>query len=362
MHSRYAQSAAKAAEDFATKFSESLAQFPQLVRTAEFLMAGSVVRATIVGPTLFDAFVRAFSHLQITSGSRMAELQVRLWDVEATGIGDAHDVVTYDPSQTGETVPSEDGRYVYFGRPQLQTVLDRTNGTITGSVGSAARLTLYDMGRPLHSELLLWHHDHNLLPVHAGFVSRGGDGVLLAGPGGSGKSTTSVMCHLAGFSYLADDYVAVEWRDDGIVHGHSIYNSTHIDPTHLQRFPNAITSTAVSGTLTREDKSLVMLSQAHAGDFSGEARIRVIGLPRVAHTPRTTVRRASKVEALLRLAPSSLFLMPYEGMGRTGFARLNELVQTIPSYWLELGEDLQEIPGVVDQLLKDAAAAEGVAA
>lgn len=354
MHSRFAQSAEHAATDFASSFALSSEKFPELQRTADFLMAGSVVRANIIGVDLFEAFVRSFSHLQISAHESAPALEIRLWDVEATGIGDPHDVITYDPSQTGETVPSADGRYVYFGRPQLQTVLDRQGGTITGSVGSASRLTLYDVGRPLHSELLLWHHDHDLLPVHAGLVSRDGEGVLLAGPGGSGKSTTSVMCHLAGFAYLADDYVAVEWRGDGTVHGHSIYNSTHIDPKHLERFPQAITSTAVSGTLTREDKSLVILSQAEAGGFSGEARIRVLALPRVAHTPHTTVRRATKVEALLRLAPSSLFLMPYAGMGRTDFARLNELVNTIPAYWLELGEDLEEIPLVVDQLLKDA--------
>lgn len=356
MHASYAQSAERAAHDFTTKFAECTSQFPDLVCTADFRMAGSRVRATIVGHALFESFVKSFSHLRVNDNVGDVQLRVNMWDVEATGIGDPHDALTYDPSQTGETVGSEDGRYVYFGRPQLQTVLDRLAGTITGSVGSAARLTLYDVGRPLHSELLLFHHDQGLLPVHAGFVSRGGDGVLLAGPGGSGKSTTSVMCHLAGFAYLADDYVAVEWRGDNTVHGHSIYNSTHIEPEHLLRFPKAITSTAVSGTLTREDKSLIILSQAEAGGFSGEARVRVLGLPRVAHKPHTTVRRASKVEALLRLAPSSLFLMPYAGMSRTGFERLNDLVNSVPAYWLELGEDLQEIPGVVDQLLRDVSA------
>ena len=353
MHGSYAQSPTRAAEDFTTKFARCTDEFPGLVHTADFIMAGSLVRANIAGTALFESFVKSFSHLRVDPSTREAQLRINMWDVEATGIGDAHDALTYDPSQTGETVGSEDGRYVYFGRPQLQTVLDRVAGTITGSVGSASRLTLYDVGRPLHSELLLFHHDQGLLPVHAGFVARGGDGVLLAGPGGSGKSTTSVMCHLAGFAYLADDYVAVEWRGDNSVHGHSIYNSTHIEPEHLQRFPQAITSTAVSGTLTREDKSLIILSQADAGGFSGEARIRVLGLPRVAHKPHTTVRRASKVEALLRLAPSSLFLMPYAGMSRTGFQRLNDLVNAVPAYWLELGEDLQEIPGVVDALLNE---------
>lgn len=349
------QPADVSAIELATQFSERARRFPEHVRTGYFLMAGSLVRAEIIGEPLFEAFARPFSHLRVTPGDAAPDLHIRLWDAHVTGDDHPEPTPGYDPL-LGETIVAEDGRYVHFIFPHIRTVLDRHGGTITGVVISESRLTLHNLGRPMHSELLLWHHDHNLLPVHAGLVARGGDGVLLAGPGGSGKSTTSVLCHLAGFSYLADDYVAVEWRDNGDVHGHSIYNSTHIEPKHLERFPEVVTTSATPSRLTKEDKSLVLLSEAGAGAFSGHARIRVIGLPRVAHQPRTTIRRATKIETLLRLAPSSLFLMPYQGMGRTGFARLNDLVNAIPAWWIELGEDLQEIPGVVDELLREATA------
>lgn len=349
------QPADVAAINLSVQFAERAARFPDHVRIGYFQMAGSLVRAEIVGAPLFEAFARPFSHLRVEPNGTTPDLHIRLWDAHVAGDDHPEPSPGYDPL-LGETIVAEDGRYVHFIFPHIRTVLDRHGGTITGIVSSESRLTLHNLGRPMHSELLLWHHDHNLLPVHAGLVARGGDGVLLAGPGGSGKSTTSVLCHLAGFSYLADDYVAVEWRDNGEVHGHSIYNSTHIEPKHLERFPEAITSSAMGSRLTHEDKSLVLLSEAGAGEFSGYTRIRVIGLPIVAHKPRTTVRRASKVETLLRLAPSSLFLMPYQGMGRTGFARLNDLVEAIPAWWIELGEDLQEIPGVVDELLMEAIA------
>jgi hypothetical protein len=353
MDPRFNQSPATAHASLTARFNQATASYPSLVYETDFLMAGSVVRARIVGRALHDAFVKAFAHLTLAGDStRPVALDVRLFD--ASEVGDEGATVSdeYNPSQPGAVVAAPDGRFVFFGRPQLDTVLDRVASTVTGVVGSAARLTLYDLGRPLHSELLLWHNDRGLLPVHAGLVSREGQGVLLAGPGGSGKSTTSVMCHLAGFAYLADDYVAVEWKADGSVQGHSIYNSTHIEPDHLKRFPAHVASASRDGQLTREDKSLIILSGLDSGAFANDAAIRVLALPRVAHTTTTTVRPASKVEALMRLAPSSLFLLPYAGMGRLGFERLKDLVHRVPAYWLELGENLEEIPGVVDALLQ----------
>ena len=351
MDARFNGSAAAAHSEFTQQFGEALARFPERAYVADFLMGGSIVRSHIVGAELHTSFVKAFAHLQLPAGQRVPKLTVHLFDATDTGIGESEIAADYDPALAGEVVAAPDGQFVYFGRPQLRTVLDRVNASITGAVGSAGRLTLYDLGRPLHSELLLWHHDQQLLPVHAGLVAREGQGVLLAGPGGSGKSTTSIMCHLAGFAYLADDYVAVEWNSDGNVTGHSVYNSSHIEPEHLKKFPALVSAGATSGSLTREDKSLVILSDLEAGNFAHAATIRVIGLPRVAHTPTTAVRRASKVEALMRLAPSSLFLLPYAGMSRDGFAKLNDLVNRLPAYWLELGEDLAEIPAVVDEIL-----------
>ncbi len=45
----------------------------------------------------------------------------------------------------------------------------------------------------------------HLTPVHGAFVARNGTGVLLCGAAGSGKSTLSLACARAGWTFLSDD-------------------------------------------------------------------------------------------------------------------------------------------------------------
>jgi hypothetical protein len=48
-----------------------------------------------------------------------------------------------------------------------------------------------------------------LVPLHAACVGRHGRGVLLMGESGSGKSTVSLLCLLAGFEFLSEDSVFI---------------------------------------------------------------------------------------------------------------------------------------------------------
>jgi hypothetical protein len=50
------------------------------------------------------------------------------------------------------------------------------------------------------------------VPLHAGCVARGGQGILLVGPSGAGKSTLTLHCLSAGMDFLAEDSVLVEPR------------------------------------------------------------------------------------------------------------------------------------------------------
>jgi hypothetical protein len=51
----------------------------------------------------------------------------------------------------------------------------------------------------------------------------------------------------------------------------------------------------------------------------------------------------------MALAASSLLQLPSRGMD--GFSKLAELTELVPSYWLNLGPDLDSIPRQVEEIL-----------
>lgn len=332
-------------------FSQAWDLHPDLRRERWFTFADLPIRMLVVGPGLAADVFRAFSHLQRDDGTGPPALTISLWDEGETGIGLPGVTPEDDLNEHGENFASDDGMVVITARPQTRTGLQRLERKLVGWVADHGRLTQYELGRPLHSELMLWHKDRNVQAIHAGLVARNGDGILFGGPGGSGKSSTALTSLKAGFEYMADDYVGLKELDDGTYEGHSLFCSTHLEPGHLTRFPYLLPH-ARPGRLPREDKSLVMLSDVLPDGLSRKARIRAVALPIVVGAEKPRLRPATTIEALLRLAPSSLILLPYAGVAAGEFEKLSRFLENIPTYWLELGEDMEEIPMRIGELLE----------
>lgn len=350
-------------EGLAEAFTRALESQPESVVERWYVMAGRPVRFRVVGTELARTVLRPFFHLRIDPAARPV-LSVDLWDESETQVRSAVCDARSDLEWFGAFGASEDGRFVMHEMAQTKSVMDRVEQRLVGWVGTHAHLTLYELGRPLHSQLLLWHKDRGIQAVHAGLVARDGDGVLFGGPGGSGKSTVALTCHRAGFDFLGDDYIGIERveeedkSDSGGYVGHSVYSSTHVDPEHLKTFP-ALVPHAVHGTLPAEDKVVVLLAEARPERLVQHARLRAIALPRVAHTDTTVIRRASPAEALLQLGPSSLLMLPHAGLSATEFQRLSTLVESVPTYRIDLGRDFDRIPDRVEDILRESMAKAG---
>jgi len=336
--------------EFSEIFRVAWAEQAELRHEGWFTFADLPARIRVVGHGLASDVFRAFSHLRMDGTAANPKLTIDLWDGAETGLKVEGLEPAGDLNAHGETFVSEDGRVVVTARTQTRTAFHRLSRHIAGWIGSHANLTQYEVGRPLHSELMLWHKDRDVQAIHSGLVARNGGGVLIGGPGGSGKSTTALSCLLAGFEYMADDYVGLRAMPDGTFEGHSLFCSTHLEPEHLKRFPQ-LHRFAIPGRLPREDKSLVMLSDVCPGGLSRKTRIRAVALPRVMDQPKTVVRPATKVEALLRLAPSSLLMLPFAGIAAQEFEKLGHFLQSVPTYWLELGRDMGEIPLRIGEIL-----------
>jgi hypothetical protein len=335
----------------AAAYEEAAQARPESVSTSYCMFAGRLARVRVVGHGLARELERPFAHLWLRDDPGIApQLTVDLWDQAATGVGCTGCEVPPSPAGPPRATASADGRFVVYHVIHTRAAFDRVRRHVVGWVSSSDQLSVYERARPLAGPLLLWLSDDGVQAVHAGLVARDGRGVLFGGPSGAGKSTVALTCAQAGFDYLADDHVGLEEDGRGAFLGHALFCSANLEPNHLQRLP-ALSPHAIRGGLPEDDKSLLLLSEFLPGRLTPTVSIAAVALPRVVSSPTTTLRPASKMEAALRLAPSSMFVLPHARGVRAGLGLLARLVESVPSYWLDLGQDLNEIPARIEEIL-----------
>lgn len=338
----------------AAAFERALARDPAGGVETWYRLGGQPVRLRIAGPGLAMRLPRALSHLRLMEApAGPPALGIDLWDAAETGVARPiqyfRDVFDRSwPFGRAVLASAREGRTIGMQSHQASTVLDLDAGRAVGCVEGFDRLSLFELGKPLQPLLFAWHSDRDTVPVHCGLVAREGRGMLFGGAGGSGKTTTSLLCLQAGFDYLGDDYIGLPPADSGRFQGYSFYNSTWLEPAHGRRFP-WLQAHAIAGG-PEDDKQLVILSAVEGARLGERADVAALGLPRVAGTRDTRTRRASAAEAVLRLAPSSILQLPFIARHQA-LERMTELAGAVPAYWLDLGTDFAQIPRAVDALL-----------
>ena len=100
---------------------------------------------------------------------------------------------------------------------------------------SIAQLPEWAMAAPFRIVLSWLCNRHHMQIVHGAAVAIEDKAVLLAGKGGSGKSTTALACALAGWIYLGDDYCAVEPAAGKV---HMVYRTAKVTISTLKMLPS----------------------------------------------------------------------------------------------------------------------------
>jgi hypothetical protein len=332
-------------------FHAARAARPDRVHEDCYILAGRPAKVRVVGDQLAEHLCLAFKHLEANDTTAPAQLTVEFWDESETGI--LCPMRTLLEAEWGThavtLARSIDDRFFASKLRQSMTCLDRKTRRIFGCSFQPEQFSLYERGRPLHMPLSVWHFDRNVPIIHAALVSKEGKGVLFAGNSGTGKTTSAISCLRGAFDYLSEDQVALEDSNDGCFIGHSLYNSTFLERDDLQRFPFLAAHT-IKGIYPDEEKVLVLLSKLFPSRTKGHTRISAVVLPRIVKGGVTRYRTASRTEALLALAPSSLIVGQLSS-GIHGFRKLSQLVEQVPCYWLEVGPEVHDIPLRVEEIL-----------
>ena len=191
-------------------------------------------------------------------------------------------------------------------------------------------VTCWDRAAPLRTALHFALAAPGRQLVHGAAVGIGGRGVLLAGPGGSGKSTTTLACLEAGLQIVGDDYAAVQlvgrrarvWN---------LYGSIKVGERD-------------GGPGGRDDRRSLILGEDLPGAPTEALDLAAVLLPRVVGGLESSLLKAGPADALRALAPSTLLQAPHEEQPSLGL--LADLARAVPAHHLHLGAD-RGVPAIL---------------
>jgi hypothetical protein len=181
--------------------------------------------------------------------------------------------------------------------------------------------------------------------LHAAALGSGEAGALLAGPGGVGKSGTTLAGIAHGLLTTGDDYLLVEPGVTPVAW--PVYRLLKQDGAGLVRagqYELAERGVNWSGKVELD------LETEFPGRLAESLKLKLILLPEVTGAQRTTVTRVTPTEAFSAIAASMLTQLP--GARISGFSFLTRLTRTLPAYHLRLSAEAQEIAGTVREVLE----------
>ena len=179
--------------------------------------------------------------------------------------------------------------------------------------------------------------------LHGGVISNSRCGALLAGSGGSGKSTTVAACFQAGLGVCGDDLVVVE-RSSAGWSAHAVYDAVKLSLNDTLPVPPIL---AAAPWRACGEKRLVRYTDASADGFLRTTRLNALIHCRVSERATTKLVPISPAEMLRAIGPPTVFLL--RGRESHTLKEVNELIRALPCFRLELGGN----PAEAAVLLKD---------
>lgn len=315
----------------------------------DFSIDGLVIRCRFLDPLLVEKIRPSFEHLAQADAGPAPALTINLWSEypDLPAVPRPHPLML-------ETVRKHllrvccDKRYKAFDEDWInaRTWIDLEAGEAFYCVRSAAGLPYYESAAPLRALLNAFLNHHRRQLVHASAVGDARGGLLLVGEGGSGKSSTALLCLDSPLFHLADDWCVIAPGETPRLA--SAYSSAKLRPDNLHRFP-ALAARIHNRDKLQEEKATLFLNRHFPEKLLSSCPARALVLPVVTGESTTRVERIPGPLAWRAMVSCTLAQIP--GTDRESIALMSAFSSRLPAYRLLLGGDLPAIPGILSGLL-----------
>jgi hypothetical protein len=327
----------------------AIAARTQPVADFDFAIDGLVIRCRFFDRTLVEKIRPAFDHLALATPAPAVDLTINLWTEQPgrASVPSAHPLML-ETARKHLLRLCSDSRFKAFDEDWLgsRTWIDLDAGEAFYCVRSAATLPYYETAAPLRALLNAFLNHHRRQLVHASAVGDSRGGLLLVGEGGSGKSSTALLCLDSPLFHLADDWCVI--APGASPRLASVYNSAKLRPENLHRFPSLAARIHNHDKLD-EEKATLFLHRHFPEKLLSGCPARAVLLPSVTGEATTRIERVAGTHTWRAMVSCTLAQIP--GADHESIALMSAFSGRLPAYRLLLGRDLPAIPGVLSGLL-----------
>ncbi len=186
-------------------------------------------------------------------------------------------------------------------------------------------------GSPMQTILHVWLREKGMQLTHCASIANKKSAILLAGKGGSGKSTTLLSCLQEGFDTLGEDYVLL-----GPDRAYTVYQTAKWTPHTRKLFPSYESYIANPNVANRE-KALIYYKDIFPSQIALSSSCHAIVSLRIG--PSSHLEEGDLRSSLQSLLLSTAMQLPHPDP-RTN-SLLRSFAKALAHYRLTLGPDLK---------------------
>lgn len=313
-----------------------------------FRIANSVVCLRFAGEALVPLLVRALAHLEVPAVSQ-PDLTICL--VSTQDVGVARPAPAWQGNRyqrRGEVFGFTNDR-IYTGiqwESGALVLLDQERNLAIYWVHEHSKIPHWEIGAPCLPILNAWFSQRQAQVVHSAAIGTVNSAVLLVGKGGSGKSTTALSCLNSSLMYLSDDYCLIAPEPAPTVF--SIYSTGKKNTDDLDRLP-FLRSLVSNPDRLNHEKAIFFLHENFSEKILPSSLLKATFIPRVTGKIETTLEKATSVEGISALIPSTI--KQIGGAGKTACDLIMKTLSQLPCYYLNLGTDIPQIAQTIQRFL-----------